>query len=120
MKSFKLTFLPSVKNEFSNDPLIENWVKQLTDSYDFIKVEYPSNKEEAIIHLRDSDAVYGVLTEDLLLQCNNLKWLQAPQAAPPMLPPPKLLSRRRPTLPFSSTWHASPSRAPPPAAVRPA
>ena len=83
MKSFKLTFLPSVKNEFSNDPLIENWVKQLTDSYDFIKVEYPSNKEEAILHLRDSDAVYGVLTEDLLLQCNNLKWLQAPQAAPP-------------------------------------
>ena len=83
MKSFKLTFLPSVKNEFSNDPLIENWVKQLTDSYDFIKVEYPSNKEEAILHLRDSDAVYGVLTEDLLLQCINLKWLQAPQAAPP-------------------------------------
>ena len=83
MKSFKLTFLPSVKNEFSNDPLIENWVKQLTDSYDFIKVEYPSNKDEAILHLRDSDAVYGVLTEDLLLQCKNLKWLQAPQAAPP-------------------------------------
>lgn len=83
MKNFKITFLPSIKGKFVKDELTIAWSKQLSDSYDFIKAVVPSNKDEAINELKDSDAVYGVLTEDLLPYCQDIKWLQAPQAAPP-------------------------------------
>ena len=83
MKKVEITFLPSTKNKYFEDQLIINWVEKLNGALDFINIFIPKNKEEAKIFLKKSNAAYGVLTEDLIKYCENIEWLQAPQAAPP-------------------------------------
>jgi len=88
MRNFKFVFLPSVNNGFKFDPrtdgaeLIQSWIERLNDSEDYLEIIVPANIESAKKELRNADAVYGILTPELLATCNNLEWLQAPQAAP--------------------------------------
>lgn len=83
MNKVNMTFLPSVKDDFSKDQLIIDWCERLKDTFDFINIYIPKNLEEAKDNLTNSNAAYGVITEDLIDYCENIKWLQAPQAAPP-------------------------------------
>ena len=83
MKKINITFLPSTKDNYFDDELIIDWCKKLDDSFDFITTYIPKNAEEAKIFLKKSNAAYGALTVDLIEFCENVQWLQAPQAAPP-------------------------------------
>ena len=83
MRNFKITFLPSTKDNFSYDELLESWAKKLSDSEPYLEVAIPRSKEDAKRELIDSEAVYGVLTEELFPYAEKIEWLQAPQAAPP-------------------------------------
>ena len=83
MKKLDITFLPSTKDNYFDDDLIIDWCKKLDDSFDFINTYIPKNAEEAKIFLKKSNAAYGALTVDLIEFCENVQWLQAPQAAPP-------------------------------------
>ncbi len=83
MKKIDITFLPSIKGNYFDDDLIIDWCKKLNDSFDFINTYIPKNAEEAKIFLKKSNAAYGALTKDLIGHCNDVQWLQAPQAAPP-------------------------------------
>jgi phosphoglycerate dehydrogenase-like enzyme len=83
MREFKITLLPSQKNDFRKDEELKKWAKELTDSEPYLKIVIPKDEKEAKKELLDSEAAYGVLTEDLLLSANKIEWLQAPQAAPP-------------------------------------
>ena len=47
MKNFKLTFLPSTKDNFSHDALLESWAKKLSDSEPYLEVAIPENKKDA-------------------------------------------------------------------------
>tara|TARA_B110000438_G_scaffold288382_1_gene321769 strand:- start:3075 stop:4070 length:996 start_codon:yes stop_codon:yes gene_type:complete len=83
MNKFKITLLPSLKNDFKKDAELEKWAKELSDSEPYLKIVIPENEKEAKKELLDSEAAYGVLTKDLLKSADKIKWLQAPQAAPP-------------------------------------
>ena len=83
MKKLDITFLPSTKDNYFDDDLIIDWCKKLDDSFDFINTYIPKNAEEAKKFLKKSNAAYGALTVDLIEFCENVQWLQAPQAAPP-------------------------------------
>ena len=83
MKKVDITFLPSTKGNYFDDPLIIDWCCKLKDTLDFINIFVPKNAEEAKIFLKKSNAAYGALSENLIDYCENIEWLQAPQAAPP-------------------------------------
>tara|TARA_A100001011_G_scaffold348697_1_gene386708 strand:+ start:600 stop:1595 length:996 start_codon:yes stop_codon:yes gene_type:complete len=83
MKKVDITFLPSVKDNYFDDKLIIDWSRKLNDSFDFINTYIPKNAKEARTYLKKSNAAFGVITKELIGYCENIEWLQAPQAAPP-------------------------------------
>ena len=83
MKKVDITFLPSVKDNYFDDKLIIDWSRKLNDSFDFINTYIPKNADEARTYLKKSNAAFGVITKELIGYCENIEWLQAPQAAPP-------------------------------------
>ena len=83
MNNVNITFLPSIKDDYANNELVTSWCERLKDTLDFINVYIPQNLEQAKESLSKSNAAYGVISEDLIDYCENIKWLQAPQAAPP-------------------------------------
>jgi len=48
-----------------------------------VDVHCPQGKDEAMLAIARADACYGFLDETLLAAARNLRWLQAPFAAPP-------------------------------------
>ena len=83
MKKVDITFLPSVKDNYFDDKLLIDWSRKLNDSFDFINTYIPKNAKEARTYLKKSNAAFGVITKELIGYCENIEWLQAPQAAPP-------------------------------------
>jgi phosphoglycerate dehydrogenase-like enzyme len=72
----KFVFLPPQSDLFAQ------WIPRLLDSAPGWDIETPESHEDAIKQLADADAAYGTMTPELIAAAPNLRWLQAPAAAP--------------------------------------
>lgn len=59
------------------------WAARIMDSVPEVNVVLPENEREARAELADAEAAFGTISADLLKVAPNLRWLQAPAAAPP-------------------------------------
>ena len=59
------------------------WARSLVNDVKGIQVAVAETPEEAFDHIADADAAFGTVPVDLLRRAKALRWLQAPQAAPP-------------------------------------
>ncbi|MCE7002673.1 D-2-hydroxyacid dehydrogenase [Kibdelosporangium philippinense] len=74
---FTLVFVPPHQDE------TETWPQRLAEAVPGLRVLRPDTETEAAEALREADAAYGALPEELLAHAGQLRWLQAPQAGPP-------------------------------------
>ena len=59
------------------------WARRLAATWPGVEVVVADGVQRAQHEIVDADAAFGVLTPDLLARATRLRWLQAPQAAPP-------------------------------------
>jgi phosphoglycerate dehydrogenase-like enzyme len=74
---FKFVMLPP-QSEITRD-----WARRLAASVAGAEIVVAEGAQEAQHAIVDADGVFGTLTPDLLRRAGRLRWLQAPQAAPP-------------------------------------
>jgi phosphoglycerate dehydrogenase-like enzyme len=74
--TFTLVLVPPQDDETAG------WPARLAEAIPGGTVLRPATTEEAEKALREADAAYGVLPEDLLRRAEKLRWLQAPAAGP--------------------------------------
>ena len=72
----KFVFLPPQSDLFAE------WIPRLLDSAPGWDIAAPETEAEAKLELENADAAFGTLTPDLIVCAPNLRWLQAPAAAP--------------------------------------
>ncbi len=60
-----------------------DWAARLATAVPELSVEVVEDAPAAARALADAEAAFGTLTPDLLRSAGKLRWLQAPQAAPP-------------------------------------
>ena len=60
-----------------------SWARRLAAALPRLEVVVAEDVARAQAEIDDADAAFGVLTPDLLVRAGRLRWLQAPQAAPP-------------------------------------
>ncbi|MEJ3651505.1 D-2-hydroxyacid dehydrogenase [Actinomycetes bacterium KLBMP 9759] len=75
--SYTLVMLPPQREE------IADWPERLEAAVPGLRVLSPRTAEEAAEALRTADAAHGTLPAQLLAHAAQLRWLQAPMAAPP-------------------------------------
>ena len=75
--SFKFVMLPA-QSETTRD-----WAKRLAEVVPEARVIVAEDAETAGREIVDAEAAFGWLGSDLLLKARKLRWVQAPQAAPP-------------------------------------
>lgn len=63
--------------------LTRQWAKRLADTVPGMRLIVAEDKDEAAAAIVNADAAFGTLPADLLAKAQRLRWLQAPQAAPP-------------------------------------
>ena len=63
--------------------LYRQWAKRLADTIPGMKLVIAETPEEAEAAIGTADAAFGTLPAALLAKAKRLRWLQAPQAAPP-------------------------------------
>lgn len=73
----KLVMLPP-----QND-IWRGWARRLAATLPEVEVVVAEGAQHAQHAIVDADAAFGTLTPDLLKRAEKLRWLQAPQAAPP-------------------------------------
>ena len=61
---------------------INGWVQRLQDAIPDVEFVAPATEEETISEIANADAAFGTLSKDVLAAGKNLKWIQAPAAAP--------------------------------------
>ena len=59
------------------------WAAQLAEAVPEARVTVAETETEAQAAIAGADAAFGVLAPDLVARAQRLRWLQAPQAAPP-------------------------------------
>jgi phosphoglycerate dehydrogenase-like enzyme len=59
------------------------WANRLRADFPALTVHLASDLSQAALVIQHVDAVFGTLSLELLSQTRRLRWLQAPQAAPP-------------------------------------
>ena len=64
-------------------PTTRQWAKRLATALPELTVVVAEDAAEAAAKIGDADAAYGTLPRDLVPRAGRLRWLQAPQAAPP-------------------------------------
>jgi phosphoglycerate dehydrogenase-like enzyme len=64
-------------------PTTRQWAKRLATAVAELTVVVAESVAEAERAVGDADAAYGTLPRELLARAARLRWLQAPQAAPP-------------------------------------
>jgi phosphoglycerate dehydrogenase-like enzyme len=74
---FKLVMLPPQTEVF------RNWATRLAAAVPEVQVVVAEGMQQAQHEIVDADAAFGALPLDLLKRAGRLRWLQAPQAAPP-------------------------------------
>ena len=75
--SFKFVLLPP-QSDTTRD-----WAKRLAEIVPEARVIVAEDADTAAREIVDAEAAFGWLGSDLLLKATKLRWLQAPQAAPP-------------------------------------
>jgi phosphoglycerate dehydrogenase-like enzyme len=75
--SFKFVMLPPQTDK------TRDWAKRLADSVPEVRVVVAEDADTAAREIVDAEAAFGWLGKDLLAKATNLRWLQAPMAAPP-------------------------------------
>jgi phosphoglycerate dehydrogenase-like enzyme len=75
--TFKLVMLPP-QNDIWRD-----WGRRLAGDMPDMQVVVAEGEQQAQHAIVDADAAFGTLNTDLLARAQKLRWLQAPQAAPP-------------------------------------
>ena len=63
--------------------LTRQWAKRLTDTVPGLRLIVAEDADEAASAIVSADAAFGTLPAALLAKAKRLRWLQAPQAAPP-------------------------------------
>jgi phosphoglycerate dehydrogenase-like enzyme len=63
--------------------LTRQWARRLADSVPGMKIVVAEDTASAAAAIVTADAAFGTLPADLLAKAQRLRWLQAPQAAPP-------------------------------------
>ena len=74
---YKMVFLPP------NSQHNIDFMTRLQDSVPDATLVAPSDEDAAVKELADADAAFGTMNPRLVAAAHNLKWLQAPAAAPP-------------------------------------
>ena len=74
---FKLVMLPP------QSEITRGWARRLAASLPEVEVVVAEGVQQAQHDIVDADAAFGTLPLDLLRRAEKLRWLQAPQAAPP-------------------------------------
>jgi phosphoglycerate dehydrogenase-like enzyme len=64
-------------------PITRAWAKRLADNVPGMTLVLAEDRETASAAIEAADAAFGTLPADLLHKAKRLRWLQAPQAAPP-------------------------------------
>lgn len=64
-------------------PQQREWAARLSDTLPDYDVVVPESDEEARREIADADVAFGVVPPEALAAARNLRWLQAPHAAPP-------------------------------------
>lgn len=75
--SFKLVMLPP------QSETTRAWARRLSETVPEVRVVVAENADAAARELADAEAAFGRLDKELLSKARNLRWLQAPFAAPP-------------------------------------
>ena len=75
--SFKVVMLPPQAST------TRDWAKRLADMVPETRVVVAEDADTAAREIVDAEAAFGWLGGDLLSKATRLRWLQAPQAAPP-------------------------------------
>jgi phosphoglycerate dehydrogenase-like enzyme len=73
----KLVFLPPQTD------ITRFWAAKLAGELPSVDVVVAEQRNDALAAVADADGVFGTLTPELLANAKKLRWLQAPQAAPP-------------------------------------
>src|ERR1700754_2987716 len=63
--------------------LTRQWAKRLADTGPGMNIIVAEDNDAAAAAITTADAAFGTLPPDLLSKAQRLRWLQAPQAAPP-------------------------------------
>jgi phosphoglycerate dehydrogenase-like enzyme len=63
--------------------LTRQWAQRLADSVAGMKLVVAEDSDVAAAAIATADAAFGTLPPELLAKARRLRWLQAPQAAPP-------------------------------------
>jgi len=61
------------------------WAARIAQDEIGVRVLQPETKVDAIRDIADAHAAFGTIPPDVLVAARQLRWLQAPQAAPPEL-----------------------------------
>ena len=75
--SFKFVMLPPQTDK------TRDWAKRLAEAVPEVRVVVAEDADTAAREIVDAEAAFGWLGKELLAKARNLRWLQAPQAAPP-------------------------------------
>lgn len=75
--AFKFVFLPPQRD------ITMAWAARVAESVPEARVLAPETEEDARREIADADAAFGTIPRDFLSLAPNLRWLQAPAAAPP-------------------------------------
>src|SRR5215210_4098209 len=75
--AFKLVFLPPQRD------LTRQWAARVAEAVPEVEVVVAETEEQARRDILDAQAAFGTITPDVLDRATELRWLQAPQAAPP-------------------------------------
>jgi phosphoglycerate dehydrogenase-like enzyme len=75
--AFTLVMLPP------QDEVRRAWAKRIAADETGVRVLQPETTAEAVAAIRDADAAFGAIPPEVLAAARKLRWLQAPQIAPP-------------------------------------
>ena len=63
--------------------LKRDWARRIAQDETGVRVLQPETAEEAVRDIAEADAAFGTIPPEALAAAGRLRWLQAPQAAPP-------------------------------------
>jgi phosphoglycerate dehydrogenase-like enzyme len=75
--AFTLVMLPP------QTPVRRSWAARVAEDDIGVRVLQPETVEEAVRDIADADAAFGTIAPQVLAAARRLRWLQAPQIAPP-------------------------------------
>jgi phosphoglycerate dehydrogenase-like enzyme len=75
--AFTLVMMPP------HTPVKRNWAARVAADEIGVRVLQPETTEEAVRDIADADAAFGAIPPEALAAAHRLRWLQAPQIAPP-------------------------------------